>query len=212
VILDIGVDLDECVYPFLDVLRHWIHQDTRRPLHTLPPPTDWSLPEQWGYQPDELHAIVARGVAAGVIFRSGSPIPGALEALRQIADAGHRIHIVTARHAIDVDDVVEEDTRWWVKEYGLPHTSLTFSSDKSVVPTDVLIDDSPDNYAALEAAGSSPWFFDRPWNSGVQGRRVHTWPEFRAVVEERSRHLDRQAGSYGEITSGLLESDESPPS
>ena len=183
--LDVGVDLDGCVYPFVEVLRDWIHLDTDRPLSALPTPTSWHFfEEQWGYSRDEFLAHVARGVNAGVIFRSGLPIPGSIRALHQIAEAGHRIHIVTARFAPGAETSVAESTRWWLETYDVPHASLTISADKSVVDTDVFIDDSPTNYAALEAAGTYPWFFDRPWNAGMPGRRVHTWPQFRDVGQE----------------------------
>lgn len=189
--LNVGVDLDGCVYPFVEVLRSWVHLDTDRPLASLPPPTSWHFfDEQWGYHPDEFPIHVARGVEAGVIFRSGLPIPGSVRVLRQIAEAGHRIHIVTARAAPGAEDVVTTSTRWWFKTHGVPHTSLTISADKTTVATDVFIEDSPANYAALEDAGAHPWFYDQPWNAGVPGRRVHSWAQFRVVVEALAYGID----------------------
>lgn len=182
--LDVGVDLDDCVYPFVDVLRDWIHLDTNRPLSELPPPTCWHFfDEQWGYARDEFSVHVERGVSAGVIFRSGLPIQGSVSTLQQIADAGHRIHIVTARFAPGAEDVVAASTRWWLKTHDVPYTSLTISADKSVVPTDVFLDDSPANYEALDAAGANPWLYDHPWNAATQGRRVRSWTQFGAVVQ-----------------------------
>jgi hypothetical protein len=186
--LDVGVDLDGCVYPFVEVLRDWIHLDTDRPLSALPAPTSWAFfEEQWGYAQDEFPIHVTRGVKAGVIFRAGFPIPGSVRVLRQIAAAGHRIHIITARFAPDAEAVVATSTRWWLKAHGIPHTSLTISADKTALPTNVFIEDSPSNYAALEEAGANPWFYDRPWNADVPGRRVHSWSQFRGVVEDLSR-------------------------
>jgi 5'(3')-deoxyribonucleotidase len=183
--LDVGVDLDGCVYPFVEVLRDWVHVDTGRPLDTLPTPTCWHFfEEQWGYRPGELLLHVERGVNAGVIFHSGLPIPGSIRALHQIAEERHRIHIVTARFAPGAETSVADSTRWWLKTYDVPYTSLTISADKSVVDTDVFIDDSPANYAALEAAGANPRFFHQTWNADVPGRRIYAWAAFRDVVQE----------------------------
>ncbi|MCL4414162.1 MAG: hypothetical protein M1522_05335 [Actinobacteria bacterium] len=183
-VLDVGVDLDGCVYPFVDVLRDWIHLDTDRPLSELPPPTCWHFfDEQWGYERDEFSVHVARGVKAGIIFRSGLPIRGSVRTLHQIADAGHRIHIVTARFAPGAEDVVAASTRWWLKTHDVPHSSLTISADKSVIRTDVFLDDSPANYTEIEAAGGNPWLYDHPWNADAPGRRVRSWTQFLSVVQ-----------------------------
>ncbi|MCL4413186.1 MAG: hypothetical protein M1522_00315 [Actinobacteria bacterium] len=195
--LDVGVDLDGCVYPFVEVLRDWIHLDTDRPLSELPYPTSWHFfEEQWGYERDEFPVHVARGVSAGVIFRSGLPIQGSVSTLQQIADAGHRIHVVTARFAPGAEDVVAASTHWWLKTHGVPYLSLTISADKNAVPTDVFIDDSPANYAEIEAAGGNPWLYDRPWNADAPGRRVRSWTQFGAVVQRlgSDSSLSRQGG------------------
>ena len=202
--IDVGVDLDGCVYPFVEVLRDWIHLDANRSFASLPPPTCWHFyDEQWGFSRDDFYRHLTRGVTAGVIFRSGVPIRGSVKVLHEIADAGHRIHIITARVAPGAEAVVAESTRWWLAKHHVPYTSLTISNDKTVVDTDVFVDDSPGNYAALEAAGSNPWFFHRPWNASVPGRRVRTWPQFQGVVEELALHLDGQAGAEPAIGDDL---------
>ncbi|MCL4413189.1 MAG: hypothetical protein M1522_00330 [Actinobacteria bacterium] len=185
--MDVGIDLDGCVYPFVEVLREWICRDTGRSPETLPIPERWGFEAEWGFSLDEFHAHVARSVGSGVMFWQGGPIAGAIEALRQIAEAGHRIHIVTARF-VNISNskageaLVAEATRSWLQHHNVPYTSLIFSDDKMSVATDIFIDDSPDNYAALELAGANPWFFDCPWNASLQGQRVHTWAQFVTVV------------------------------
>ena len=91
----------------------------------------------------------------------------------------HSIHIVTHRPA-----EAHATTRRWLREHNILHDSLTFSEDKTVVKTDVFIDDRPENVEALLAKGVQAVLYDRPWNQHADGLpRVNTLVQFRDFVK-----------------------------
>lgn len=182
--LDVGYDLDGVSYRFVESLRSYIHETTGRPLDTMPDAQCWTFyKDQWGMSSAEFLSYFAAGVNAGQIFRHAAPYDGSVEAMRRLADAGHRIHIVTARQIPGAERMAEENTRAWLAKYDVPHHTLTFADDKQTVHTDLFIEDRDVNYDALESAGYHPWLITRPWNAHHPGRRVGTHDEFVEVVE-----------------------------
>lgn len=186
--LTIGWDLDGVLYPFVDSLRDYIHHTTGRPLDSMPPAATWNFAEQqWALSADEFLEHFRNGVRDGAIFRQGTPCPGGVEAMTALVEAGHRIVIVTDRRLPGVEQTAEENTRAWLAEHDVPHDELVFSRDKTVVRTDVFLDDRDVNYDALAASGLSvPWLLTRPWNQHHPGRRVESFSEFVKVVENHS--------------------------
>lgn len=113
------------------------------------------------------------------VFRDLPPMPGALEALRELAER-HRIVIITARF-----DWAIGDTLAWLAEHGVVAREVHFQAAKYMVPCDVYLDDSPYQIEALARERSdrvvcrqvTRWNRPRP---GVVD--VHSWDEFRDVV------------------------------
>lgn len=170
--LSIGLDLDGVVYDFVRAHRNYL-MNTRDDLSVadLPEPSSWNVWEHWQISRVEWQQSFAAGVAERAIFTGGHryAYDGAIAAVRQLADAGHTIHVVTHRPPEAVALTAE-----WLAEVGLPFTSLTFAKDKSTVPVDVMIEDNVDNALAVVAAGSRAILMDRPWNrrwvlNGVEG-------------------------------------------
>lgn len=194
--LDVGVDLDDVVYSFVGALRTVVHTRTGRPLASMPEPTCWDFHAvDWGMPLEEFLDHFAAGINSGIIFGTGEPLPGAIEGMRQLSDAGHRLHIVTDRGAPGDPAIAHASTRAWLADVQAPYTSLTFSRDKTVAgDLDIFIDDRVENYVALEAAGMNPVLMHRPHNAHYAGaRRVRSWPEFVARVDALAGGLDRVA-------------------
>jgi uncharacterized HAD superfamily protein len=77
------------------------------------------------------------------IYSVGDPMEGAVEALTQIYNSGHEIHIVSARDPIALDV-----TERWVRKHGIPHHSIQVGAqDKGEVAVrlglDIAIEDDP---------------------------------------------------------------------
>ena len=177
--LRIGVDLDGVVYDFADSFRRYLIGEGYR-SSDLPDPWKWNTWECWGMSQEEWLDHFSAGVEAGVIFGTGEPFPGAVEALQRLWNSYHDIHIVTHR-TVHPDAIGW--TAKWLAEHDIPHTSLTFAKDKTVVPVDVFIEDNVENAFALSAAGTEAVLMDRPWNRVAPGiRRVYSWAEFESFV------------------------------
>jgi hypothetical protein len=182
-VLRVGVDLDGVNYDFGASLRRYL-LSVGYPEHLMTAPQRWEFYLDWGLTDAQFIDACHKGVDAGIIFRSGGTLPGASAALHRIADAGHEIHIVTDR-SFGTDDASQRMTREWAAEHDLPYTSLSFSRDKTVVPTDVFVEDKLENYDALTAAGRVVYLIDRPWNQvpgGDDRRRVGSISDFADAV------------------------------
>lgn len=180
--LDIGIDLDGVCYDFAGSLRHYLHHYEGRSMESMPPTTTWHFySEQWGMTLEQFIEACDRGVDAGVVFRLGDPHPGTQMALDYLKVCGHRLHIITDR---SFGSRSQENTIEWLSEHRIPFDTLTFSRDKTLIPVDTFIDDRVENYDALEAFGSNPFLYDRPWNQGHPARRVTSWNEFVDKVDD----------------------------
>lgn len=105
-----------------------------------------------------------------VSLYEAAPYPGVREALQRLLDAGHTVHLVTARshegtqHSQEIRDL----TRRWLARHKIPHDSLHFAPDKTSIRTDVFIDDDPGNCRQLEAAGIQAFLREQPWNRSAR--------------------------------------------
>jgi len=189
--LDIGLDVDNTLYPWTSTITRWIER--RKGL--LPGSLDdhaltWTwYKDQWGMSESELMEHYAAGVHARVIFTHGDPSQGSLAMARRLADAGHRLHYLTNREIPGVsENLAHRRTSAWLHRNGFPVHSITITDDKTTVPTDVFLDDGPQNILALLAAGHPcPVVLDKPYNkvsSGVpaQARRAKDFHAFERIV------------------------------
>lgn len=163
--LRVGIDLDGVLYDFAASFRRYLVASGQILEGVLPDeePGRWSFYEDWGFSLDEFIKLCNDGVDAGYVFR-GPTRPHAVESVRRIKDMGHSVHIITDRK-FGSDPVNSEiATKHWLDEHGIPYDTLTFSADKTCVPTDCFVEDKLENYDALREAGVAAFLVSRPWN------------------------------------------------
>lgn len=162
--LRIGFDLDGVLYDFRKALSDYLVASGRAgcTLETALP--DWDFFKGWGLTLDEYLALYRAGVDDRYVLRVGDPLPGSVEAMRRITDAGHTVHIVTDRAVASDPELPGQLTEAWLVEHGVPFDSLTLSSDKASVATDYFIDDRYENYVSRVNVGMSCHLLTRPWN------------------------------------------------
>jgi len=201
--LRIGVDLDDVLYPFVRGLALFIHESTGRPLEELGPATCWEFYERnWGYTENEFLELFEAGVDAGVVFSEGDPLPGSVEAVRALKEAGHSVHIVTDRF---VGRRSHANTEEWLAKHEIPYDSLTYSRDKTVVRTDAFIDDNSKNVLALREAGCAAFLLDTGRSDQAGFRQewtVDSLAGFVEKVEERAGRTGTVVGVSGYARSG----------
>lgn len=183
----VGVDVDGVLYDYAMSVRRYLHGIGFPRAQLAPEPNRWEFYEDWGLTVDEFIVHAAQGVDAGTILIVGDPYPGSSEAMRRIRDAGNTIHIITDRRA-GSPGKPESATRRWLDHHELPFDSLTFAADKTIVRTDMMIEDKLANYYALIEAGCDAYLYDRPWNQTLDRKckRVANLAEFADRVIDAS--------------------------
>lgn len=115
------------------------------------------------------------------VFWHLEPFPGAVEALRSLADAGHQIVVITTKPEFAI-----EDTHEWIEQQRIPAAEIHILEDKWLVPADVYLDDGPHVLPGLveHRPESTVCRYVRPWNRPVPGTvDVTDFNEFRDVVD-----------------------------
>ncbi len=187
----VGFDLDGVVYDFR--AAHSAFEVGRGNMEcALDKAADhWDYFEGWGQSLDDWLKSYAEGVDAGQILWLGDPIPGAVEVSRRLREAGHTIHIVTDR---SIGKEPQRATETWLRSVGFQYDTLDYSKDKTVVPTDVFIEDRLENADALNAAGTLCYLINRPWNEQPNDwrHRVDSHDEFFDRVQDRAAVMIRR--------------------
>ncbi len=149
--LHVGVDIDEVLYGWYDRLHRYC---VAAGITNGVTPRSWNPWEDYGCTEAEWVDVVRHGTTTGLLYL-GDPIPGTVHALGRLCDAGHQVHLVTARGTGGYPDAgrVKMLTTRWLDEYAVPHHTLTFAADKRVVRSTVFIDDSTRTCRSLQASG-----------------------------------------------------------
>ena len=187
--LDIGIDLDGCLYPFAEVMRSWAAGSTGQ---ALPEAQAWSFwSSEWGMSDEEFEHLRAQGSALGVVYDAGVPDVEVLSAMRRLADAGHRLHVISSRAGKWHVDA--ETTREWLWRWGVPHETLHVvdGSKASVVAelgVRVMLEDSVSS--ALELQGvCRVVMWAMPWNQHWTSDRIRDGWELEAIIEAEAARI-----------------------
>lgn len=174
-------DLDGVVFDFAASLRGWLVDHCGWDPVLLGEARTWDFfANEWGLARHEFERHCHEGVDAGIVFRHGPALPGAIPALADLTAAGHSIHFCTAR---DFGSRSEANTAEWLAEHGVAYDAITFTSDKTTVAGDLLLDDWIVNYRAVQRAGTAvPVLMHQPWNADERARRVRSWDQFVGLV------------------------------
>ena len=185
---DVGADIDDVLHPWGDT----VHELCRLAgLHDgSVTEWTWKMWESYGCTEEAWVDVITRAVMEGGLY-DAPPIPGSVEPLRELAFAGHRIHLVTARGFLTNGDKIKEHTYEWVEEFAVPHKTLTFAKDKAQVARelglDFFIDDGVHNFQELElgAPDTATYLLSAPHNRDFYTPfRLETMQEFADIITE----------------------------
>lgn len=172
--LEVGVDIDDVLFPWYDLAHE---ASVAAGITNGITPSSWAPFEDYGCTDQEWFDVLSDALHSGMYEKE--PIPGAIEAVRRIHDAGHRVHLVTARGLLAHGLAIKAATIAWIEAHDVPHDALHFTGQKSDVVVDVFVDDRPQHAFELEACGIKTYLIDRPYNRDVtHPRRIKHVSEF----------------------------------
>jgi hypothetical protein len=179
----VGIDIDDVLYPWYDV-AHQIC--TRAGITNGATPTSWQPFHEYGCTDQQWFDALAAATLTGELY-SAAPFPGTPEQLSRLIDAGHTVHLVTARGFMQNGTEIRQSTIEWLDDWSIPHHSLTFAKDKRAVLTDVFLDDAAHNYDQIDDH-TEVWLLHAPHNvSARAGRRsVPSVAAFVDLILERT--------------------------
>ncbi len=134
--------------------------------------------------PAEHREKVRRLIRAPGFFLGLEPVAGGLEAMREMAAAGHEVFLCTAPISGSVS-CPQEKTEWVLRHLGPDFVKrLILAPDKTLVRGDLLVDDRPDaDQAGIMKPTWEHVIFDCPYNRAVAGkRRLTDWRDWRVVL------------------------------
>lgn len=146
------VDLDNCVYPFAEIMAQVIASNTETtstPQNLVDLYKSWDIHKDWGIPQGQFDWWWEKGVKEGIVWGTAHgvpPIPGATTALWELSDREWHIHLVTSRlNKFRLHDQAAKNTVEWLANWGVPYRSLSFTADKHQILGDAIIDDAPFN-------------------------------------------------------------------
>jgi len=103
-----------------------------------------------------------------------------------VKELGHDVVIITDRRFGSSPEVSQKNTYEWLAQHNIPYDELWFSADKTVVRTDMFVEDKIENYDALEKAGTDVYLINRAWNyieGGDNRKRIPSVSVYAGIVE-----------------------------
>lgn len=165
--MNLGIDIDGVLADYTRELHKHVPGNSR-----YNPPTRWNMTEPGWFTSTDQHRdahremVLDRGFSKMLLQDHGIP-----EAMQWALDRGAELHLITARggleHGYTTQRDVEDQTMEFLDRYGIPYTSLTFSTDKTVGSVDSFIEDSPTNLVHLADSGIRTYARDHQYNRCV---------------------------------------------
>lgn len=115
------------------------------------------------------------GKYAKEIFSTGKPYEKNISSTIKKISKKFNIHIVTHQYMGNESITID-----WLIKHDIYYDNITFSSDKTVVRGDYIIDDKTSNLIDinLKCHGVIPIAYDQPWNKDWIGKRIKTLDQF----------------------------------
>eukprot|EP00960_Hanusia_phi_P052587 761544-Hanusia_phi.AAC.2 len=135
---------------------------------------------------EQERAKVMDVIASPGFFAELEPLPGAIEALKEMVDRGVDVRLVTAPHPVCPGPCANEKYDFLLRHFGSEWIDrMIITRDKTHVVGAALIDDKP---AVTGSAASPPWnhvLFDQPYNRGVEGKsRLRDWVKWEEILSD----------------------------
>ena len=140
---------------------------------TLDQMTEWG-PHRYAREGKRVYKYLSKPG----FFRDLQPLPGAVDGMRELVQAGFDVVIVTAARRGHQDKLA------WIEKHlpFLPRHHVIFAHRKELVRGDIMFDDAPHHLENFARHGGQPVAMAYPYNARVSYPRVTSWKEFTDFV------------------------------
>lgn len=190
--LALAVDIDDVLHPWY-ALAHKAAVEANLGKARTVTPSSWAMHTAYEVPLDDWVKVINAATVDGDLY-TAKPMTNVVYWLNALREAGHEVHLVTARGLHvgdgmvgDLRDIIRKKTVEWVFENDMVHDSLTFLKDKRRFLADVYIDDGAHNIKALSEAGRVAYLCDAPHNQSFDyAPRVPSFAAFARMIVEAS--------------------------
>ena len=173
------VDMDGVITDFdREFLQRWRQRHPDQFYIPVEQRTAFYLKDEY---PEELKPLVAEILLESSFFEKMMPMPGAIEALREMEALSFEVFICSSPLSTYGHCVLEKYK--WVESYlgSAWVRNIILTKDKTIVKADILIDDKPQITGAEKEPSWEHILYDRPYNRNVN-KRMLTWENWREVL------------------------------
>jgi 5'-nucleotidase len=173
----IGIDVDDVSGNLMTVWLDRYNNDYNDCLLTEDI-TDWNVAS---FTKPECARRMYRYIEDPSIYDDVKPIEGAVDGVRELRSAGHRVVFVTAANPL-----IHMRKLKWLRDNKFKPTEKDYVEilDKSLIYADYLLDDKYENVVNFKGKG---YLFDAPWNKKFEYvNRIYNWKQFLETFQEGS--------------------------
>lgn len=170
--LDVLLDVDGVLYPLPELFTPFAAERLGRPLDL--DTTNWQFYTEWGLGYDDFVDLLGHGVRERRLWWIGEPYPDVVGAVARLNDAGHRLHVVTARDVAGIEAEAFAATEHWLESFGLRVDTINLAQRK----TEVLerLDLDPSRCVGID---DGPHYITDYNSIGVYGIVLDRWGSYR---------------------------------
>ncbi|KAA8498271.1 putative 5'(3')-deoxyribonucleotidase [Porphyridium purpureum] len=135
---------------------------------------------------DDDRRLAERIMGTSGFYIEFEPMPGAIQAVREMVRNGLNVVFCTAPHPLQYESCVKEKFAWVRKYFGEEYLSrLIITRDKSIIKGAVLIDDKPKVTGACRSPDWKHVVFTRSYNVDAKEtkHRLNQWELWRDVLK-----------------------------
>jgi len=192
------IDVDGVIYDYVTKLAEIASVHLDKPIQHFPPSTKWYFFEDWGLDKTEYFELVDIATTEYDLIAAGEPFPGSTNGWKMLRDHDMIIHIATACGGSGEPDAhLRQAARiMWLKKHGFEYDDITFTKDKASVAQLYLdrgyevyaVDDSVENFKALEATGAHVYLLNQAWNHYYNTpNRANNLMDFADIILNKER-------------------------
>ena len=161
-----------------EFLKRWRERHPEKFFVPMAERTVFYVKDQY---PEELKPLVMEILQEPAFFRDMMPIDGAKGALLEMDAMGLEVFICTSPFST-YQNCVREKYEWVGNTLGSNWVNrIILTKDKTLIKGDLLIDDKPQITGVESVPSWEHVIYDRPYNQGVDKRRI-TWENWKDIL------------------------------